>query len=490
LLEILFFIIMLRILHTMIFALLMCAHAMAQYTHYTMADSVEQMRQWNRYPTYQVYRQMMRQWAGDYPSVASLVEVGKSAGGREILGLRITAPGDTTLRTPVLISSSIHGNETTGYLLSLRLIDSLCKADYNTGSRLLSRCVIYVVPLLNPDGTYRLGDSTVRGFTRENANNVDLNRNFPGGSHTEREPETQSVINLCNSRRFAFSISLHGGDEVVNYPWDSYMRGDMSLPDLQWWRTISERYVATCRKLNDRYLRSVCDEGHVYGSDWYRVDGGMQDWQYSAMRCRETTLELSNTKTIYPENLDYYWNLTREAITDFLGNAAVGFCGRITDLDGNPIEDATVLIEGHDENCSSVITRKDGSYFRPTLPDQRLEVCVVANGYVSQCMSISTEEDTMEELNFSLMRNELATASEILEPISERITSLQDRIVVECGQDIALYQLYNINGQMMLSGNPQAATFEIPTHNLRAGIYVVRIENHNYNKTQKIAILK
>lgn len=468
--------------------LLMPASILSQVPQYTMAETPDEMQGWNRYPTYGLYCQMMEQWASQYAGKASLVEVGSSVRGRRILGIRLTSPGDTTMRTPVLISSSIHGNETTGYLLSLRLIDSLCRADAAQGSRLLERCVLYIVPLANPDGTYSTSQTTVSGATRENANRVDLNRNF--GSISP-EPETMAMMGLARSRRFAFSVSLHGGDEVVNYPWDSYLSSEMSLPDLEWWQTISQRYVATCRAQDSTYLRSVNQEGHVFGSNWYKVDGGMQDWMYKEMRCRETTIELSNTKTILPEMLDFYWNLTRQALTDFLENAASGFCGSISDMEGNPIEGATILINNHDENFSGVTSRSNGSYFRPTLPQEMMEVCALADGYATQCSSISTREGEMEQLDFRLGKLEATAAGDLpREQAKARITASGDRITVESPTPIEQYQVYNTSGQMMACGKPRAARFEIPAHNLCNGIYVVRIGNQIINKSHKIAILK
>ncbi len=457
---------------------------------YGMADSITQMQGWDLYPTYGLYCRMMRNYASQYPDRASLVEVGRSVCGRSILGLRLTAPGDTTLRSPVLVSSSIHGNETTGYLLSLRLIDSLCRSNLMDGSRLLSRCVIYILPLLNPDGTYRGGDSTVAGGSRENANNVDLNRNFSAQGGQTLEPETMAIMSLARSRRFAFSVSLHGGDEVVNYPWDSYLRGEMSLPDLEWWSGISQRYVATCRALDSTYLRSVNQEGHVFGSDWYKVHGGMQDWMYQEMRCRETTIELSNTKTIDPSRLGFYWNLTRQALTDFLENAAIGFCGTVSDWQGNAIEGATILMPDHDENFSTVTSRSDGSYFRPTTPHQRVEACALAYGYATQCMSVDIGEGGMEELSFRLHELDPATACTDMEEASETVRNTPGMITMESRRPMARYQVYNTSGQPVISGMANGCTLQIPTHNLQAGIYVVKIENGNTYKTHKIAVLK
>jgi carboxypeptidase D len=58
---------------------------------------------------------------------------------------------------------------------------------------------------------------------RENANDVDLNRNFPDqfrSSTSARQPETSAVMAWSASRHFVLSANFHGGDLVANYPYD------------------------------------------------------------------------------------------------------------------------------------------------------------------------------------------------------------------------------------------------------------------------------
>lgn len=60
---------------------------------------------------------------------------------------------------------------------------------------------------------------------RGNANNVDLNRNFPDQFITNKEngiqqPETLAVMSWILSEPFVLSANLHGGTLVANYPFD------------------------------------------------------------------------------------------------------------------------------------------------------------------------------------------------------------------------------------------------------------------------------
>ena len=74
----------------------------------------------------------------------------------------------------------MHGDETAGFILMLRLADYLLK-NYNSDTRvktLSDNLEIWINPLANPDGTYRDGNFIISPV-RNNANGYDLNRNFP-----------------------------------------------------------------------------------------------------------------------------------------------------------------------------------------------------------------------------------------------------------------------------------------------------------------------
>ena len=87
---------------------------------------------------------------------------------------------------------------------------------------LLDNTRIHVMPSMNPDGFERV--------TRNNYNEVDLNREFPGWrdlgrSNNElvrgRQKEVKAVMSWIQSTYyFVLSISFHDGQVLVNYPWD------------------------------------------------------------------------------------------------------------------------------------------------------------------------------------------------------------------------------------------------------------------------------
>jgi len=76
-----------------------------------------------------------------------------------------------------LYTSTIHGDETTGWILMLRLIDYLLEnPTLPECQNILENIDLYICPNTNPDGTYHGGNNTVNGATRANANGIDMNR--------------------------------------------------------------------------------------------------------------------------------------------------------------------------------------------------------------------------------------------------------------------------------------------------------------------------
>ncbi len=123
--------------------------------------------------------------------------------------------GDMTL-----VLSGIHGNEPTSAGLALQLIRHL-----RDNPQVYQGRRVGVVTAVNPDGL-------IRG-TRENANGVDLNRNFPasnfpanpspsfpGGPYPVSEPETLAVLTALRLTQPAKIISIHSirrGQHGNNY---------------------------------------------------------------------------------------------------------------------------------------------------------------------------------------------------------------------------------------------------------------------------------
>lgn len=139
--------------------------------------------------------------------------VGQSVHGQPIEVIRLGTGDNRTLLFGVF-----HGDEPAGEVACRRLAEYLVK----TPSELAGRSVL-ICPVLNPDG--------LLANTRVNANQVDVNRNFPaqnwtsegegtrywGGAQPASEPETLVVMMLLKSFAPDKIVTIHAPLHNVNY---------------------------------------------------------------------------------------------------------------------------------------------------------------------------------------------------------------------------------------------------------------------------------
>lgn len=288
-----------------------------------MATTVEEMGSWDRYPSYGVYMEMMRQWVESYPNLCHMDTIGESLEGRLILSLYIDAGGEG-YRPEFFYSSTIHGDELTGYVMMLRLIDTLlCSYGRDTAlTALLNSTRISINPLANPDGTYRGGNSTIMSCQRENSVGVDLNRNFPdpfNPTKSSLQQENQLMIDYFTAHNFRLSANLHGGAEVMNYPWDSFTLEEHPHPAADWWQEVGHRFVDTARAYDITHFRDVRADGVIAGGNYYVIRGGRQDYVNYYHNCLEMTMELSKQKVVPCNRLPHYWRLLSKSLINYIG---------------------------------------------------------------------------------------------------------------------------------------------------------------------------
>lgn len=291
----------------------------------TVSTTVEELRQWNSYPSYDTYVQFMQQLVQRYPALCWLDTIGTSVQGRLILCLKLTSAVLADSAKPQFFySSTIHGDEITGYYLMLRLADTLLSG-YGTVAQytaLLDSVQVFINPLANPDGTYRGGNNNVSGSRRYNANSVDLNRNYPDpfGSDplSAQQVENTAMINYFQQHQFRLSANLHGGSEVLNYPWDSFTSYERPHPSAPWWRRVCKKFIDTLRTQSQPAFDDVTSSGYIEGGDWYVIPNGRQDWVNYTMGCLEMTMEVSSTKTLGTQYLPVYWQGLQRPLVNYI----------------------------------------------------------------------------------------------------------------------------------------------------------------------------
>lgn len=364
-----------------------------------MSSSASEAKDWDTYPTYSAYVAMMNGFASSYPNLCQIINVGTTVNGRAILVAKISDNVASEEKEPeVLLTSTIHGDETTGWILMLRLIDTLL-SQYGTDPRLaniVNSMELYIGPNTNPDGTYYGGDNTVASARRYNANGIDLNRNYPDydGSLNEGaiQPETQSLMDFANAHSFVFGINYHGGAEVVNYPWDyTYTLH----PDDAWFISSSLVYASNAQANGPSgYFTSVSSNGITNGADWYVIAGGRQDWMNYTRNGREVTIECSNTKLPAASTMPNYWNYNYEAMLSYLEQSLYGIHGTVVDAYGNPLS-ATINISGYDNTYSIVETDASHGDFYRYLQPGTYTLTVTTPGYDPQTLQVTVSANAM-----------------------------------------------------------------------------------------------
>ena len=332
------------------------------------------------YPTYADYVSIMNDFAANYPAICKVENIGATTeGDKALLFVKLSDNVNQNEQEPrVMYTSSMHGDEIAGYPMMLNLIDFLLNAYSNTSDprhaeikQLLDNNEVWINPLANPDGTYRnsANNTSVANATRGNANNVDLNRNYPDpddgpnpdGNATQIE--TQHFINFAQSRHFVLSANFHGGIEVINYPWDTYAAAH---PDEDYFIHISEEYRDFCQQNSPAGYFDALNNGITNGYDWYEVQGGRQDYQIYYHKGREVTVELSNAKTPAASQLVNFWNYNKEALIGFLKQVNYGLRGTVTDAVTNVPIAAKVTVIGKDGFDTWTPTElPEGDYYRP-----------------------------------------------------------------------------------------------------------------------------
>jgi len=356
-----------------------------------MARTTTALTEWDAYPGYEAYVAMMYQYQADYPGLCLIVDAGATVQGRSILFARISDNVSMEEDEPeVMHTSTMHGDETTGYILCLRLIDSLLRG-YGTDpyvTRLVDSLDIWINPLANPDGTYRTGNSTVYGARRYNANGVDLNRNFPDpaeGDHPDGhiwQPETVAMMSLALAHNFVISANHHGGAEVLNYPWDTWSRPHA---DEDWYVNVCQSWARSAQSASSTdYMESPeFPDGITNGYAWYRVVGGRQDFMNYWFGCREITAELSERKLLPADSLPYLWSYNRQGMLEYIESALYGVRGIVTDVStGLPLA-ATIRVLGHDLDNSQVCTDPDVGDYHRMLIEGTYTLEFTSPGYIS-----------------------------------------------------------------------------------------------------------
>ncbi|KAI4454464.1 protease m14 carboxypeptidase [Holotrichia oblita] len=366
---------------------------------------------------YKEMEQFLLDYNNTYVNITSLKSIGKSVQGRElyVMVLSNTPEKHVPGKPEFKYLANMHGNEVVGRELLLLLIKYLCE-NYGTNERitkLLNTTRIHIMPSMNPDG-YEMskeGDSS-SSQGRENAHNVDLNRNFPDQYGTNKynqntEPETRAVMQWIQSEPFVLSANLHNGALVANYPFDDTSDNTIhenTSPDDAVFKYLAHTYANAHKTMHlgnpcPMFPKEHFEGGITNGAGWYVVTGGMQDWNYLATGCMELTLEIGCYKYPHASELAERWLDNREALITYMEQVHKGVRGFVVSTTSHPIAHAEIIVEGNDHIVKSA---KDGDYWRILLPG-KYNLTVSARGYESYTKEIVIPENGTLKYDVTLM---------------------------------------------------------------------------------------
>lgn len=347
------------------------------------ALTLDQAMEWNSYPTYTQYDSIMTSLRANYPDLCQLATIGTSINGKKILALKISDNVSVSEEEPaVFYTSTIHGDETGGFILMLRLADYLLK-NYNSNNRvknLVDNLEIWINPLSNPDGTYRTGN-IIASPTRFNANGVDLNRNFPDPETpgTVLQKETIDMIRFLREHKSIISANFHAGAEVVNFPWDRWETRYHA--DHKWFNEICRAYADTVHIYSGPLYMKDFENGVTRGSDWYIIYGGRQDFVNWELQGREVTIELDATKLTPASKLEQLWQNNWRSLLGYAENGLYGIHGIVLDSISNSPVPARIFIKGHDKDSSHVYSDTLTGRFERLLAPGSWNLTFSAQGY-------------------------------------------------------------------------------------------------------------
>ena len=279
--------------------------------------------------TYDEAVAVIDQTVADHPNLAQKFSIGTSYQGRPIWGLMLTAnvSAGSQGRPEVVVDSLIHARERASLEMSLFMVGVLTDNYGKTGTsigqrvtRLLNSTVVYVLPVLNPDGAVYDFSGGVFHKWRKNRQpipnstelGIDLNRNFRfmwaccGGSSANPAaedyhgpspfyaPEAAAYRDFIKAHPgLTEALSIHSAAHRVLWPYGYTVKdvpSTMALDD-------HKAMVALAKGIGAR-------DGFPaeQSSDMYISDGDGDDWTYHNQGVFRLTLEMSagSKRRYYP----------------------------------------------------------------------------------------------------------------------------------------------------------------------------------------------
>ncbi|NXU93382.1 AEBP1 protein, partial [Xiphorhynchus elegans] len=272
--------------------------------------------------------------------------------------------------------------------------------------------------------------------------------------------ETRAVMAWMDKNPFVLGANLQGGEKLVSFPFDTARPSPptpaarppdyedehpevQESPDHAVFRWLAISYASAHLTMTETFRggchrQDVTDAmGIVQGAKWHpragsksRTSGvggptrgmgarswvgtclaGMNDFSYLHTNCLELSLYLGCDKFPHESELQQEWENNKESLLTFMEQVHRGIKGVVTDQQGEPIANATIVVGGINHN---VRTASGGDYWRILNPGE-YRVSARAEGYnpgVKTCHVLYDIGAT--QCNFVLSRSNWKRIREIM----------------------------------------------------------------------------
>lgn len=261
-----------------------------------------------KYHTYDETVSALNDLAANNPNLAQVFSIGKSIENRDIWAIRIS---DDSVANPdkkaIVYMGTHHAREHLSTEIPLMFAQNLCDnfATDTTLQSMLKDIEIYIIPIVNPDGTiYDIKGKSYKWWRKNRRTNrggsfgVDLNRNYSfgwgtGGSSTNpssdvymgqapfSEPETKAIRDFFVAHtNITIALSFHTFSELILYPWGGRNEG------------IGGEDEALFKKMAGD-MAAMNNYTPMQSSELYIASGDTCDWLYGEKQVYCFTFELS-----------------------------------------------------------------------------------------------------------------------------------------------------------------------------------------------------
>uniref|UniRef100_A0A8B9FR18 Peptidase M14 domain-containing protein n=1 Tax=Amazona collaria TaxID=241587 RepID=A0A8B9FR18_9PSIT len=154
---------------------------------------------------------------------------------------------------------------------------------------------------------------------------------------------------------FVLGANLQGGEKLVSYPFDT-ARPLQETPDHAIFRWLAISYASAHLTMSETF-RGGCHTqdmtnamGIVQGAKWHPRAGSMNDFSYLHTNCLELSIYLGCDKFPHESELQQEWENNKESLLTFMEQVHRGIKGLVTDQQGEPIANATIVVGGINHN--------------------------------------------------------------------------------------------------------------------------------------------